>query len=92
MTLSCRGTEPGFDRDNLITVAWAGVVNSHPPMVSVSIRPSRHSYAQHSAIRRILPEFNSTSLSAARRISAASSGRDGHLDKFAEMRLHAREI
>ena len=30
--LSCRGTEPGFDRDNLITVAWAGVVNSDPPM------------------------------------------------------------
>ena len=50
--LSCRGTEPGFDRDNLITVAWAGVVNSDPPMVSVSIRPS------DSAIRRILPEFN----------------------------------
>lgn len=38
--------EPGFDGHNLITVAWAGVVNSDPPMVSVSIRPSRHSYAQ----------------------------------------------
>ena len=25
--LSCRGTEPGFDKDNLITVAWAGVIN-----------------------------------------------------------------
>ena len=44
--LSCRGTEPGFDRDNLITVAWTGIVNSDPPMLSVSIRPSRHSYAQ----------------------------------------------
>ena len=54
--LSCRGTEPGFDRDNLITVAWAGVINSAPPMVSVSLRPSRHSYAQIRAIRRILPE------------------------------------
>ena len=41
--LSCRGTEPGFDRNNLITVAWAGIVNSNPPMVSVSLRPSRHS-------------------------------------------------
>ena len=48
--LSCRGTEPGFDKDNLITVAWAGVINSAPPMISVSLRPSRHSYAQ------ILPE------------------------------------
>lgn len=56
--LSCRGTEPGFDRDNLITVAWAGVVNSDPPMVSVSIRPSRHSYAQILQSGRILPEFN----------------------------------
>ena len=44
--LSCRGTEPGFDKDNLITVAWAGVINSAPPMISVSLRPSRHSYAQ----------------------------------------------
>ena len=32
--LSCRGTEPGFDKDNLITVAWAGVINSAPPMIS----------------------------------------------------------
>ena len=66
--LSCRGTEPGFDRDNLITVAWAGVVNSDPPMVSVSIRPSRHSYAQ------ILQSgaFCLNLISAARRISAAS--------------------
>ena len=44
--LSCRGTEPGFDRNNLITVAWAGIVNSNPPMVSVSLRPSRHSDTQ----------------------------------------------
>ena len=29
--LSCRGTEPGFERANLITVAWAGVVNTSPP-------------------------------------------------------------
>ena len=44
--LSCRGTEPGFDADNLITIAWAGVINSDPPMISVSIRPERHSYSQ----------------------------------------------
>ncbi|MDN5293575.1 MAG: hypothetical protein PWQ91_1560 [Eubacteriales bacterium] len=33
----------GF-RPNIITVAWTGVVNSEPPMVSVSIRPDRHTY------------------------------------------------
>lgn len=30
---------------NIITLAWVGVVNSDPPMVSISIRPSRYSHA-----------------------------------------------
>ena len=29
---------------NIITLAWVGVVNSDPPMVSISIRPDRFSY------------------------------------------------
>ena len=32
-------------KPNLITVAWAGVVCSKPPMVSVSIRKERYSHA-----------------------------------------------
>ena len=43
--LSCRGSEPGHERPNLITVAWTGIVNSDPPMLSVSIRPERFSHA-----------------------------------------------
>lgn len=31
--------------DNIITLSWVGIVNSAPPMVGVSIRPSRHSHA-----------------------------------------------
>lgn len=31
------------EKPNIITLAWAGVVNSIPEMVSISIRPSRHS-------------------------------------------------
>ncbi len=33
------------ERANIITVAWAGIINTHPPKVSISVRPSRHSYA-----------------------------------------------
>lgn len=33
----------GF-RPNMITIAWTGIVNSEPPMVYVSIRPSRYTY------------------------------------------------
>ena len=34
---------------NMITVAWAGTVNSDPPMVSVSIRKERYSHGLISA-------------------------------------------
>lgn len=30
--------------DNIITIAWTGIVNTDPPKTYVSIRPSRHSY------------------------------------------------
>jgi len=29
---------------NIITVAWTGIMNSDPPVVYVSVRPSRHSH------------------------------------------------
>lgn len=31
-------------KDNIITLAWVGTVNSEPPMVSISVRPSRYSH------------------------------------------------
>ena len=32
-------------KPNMITLAWVGVVNSEPPMIGISIRPERYSYA-----------------------------------------------
>jgi len=32
-------------KPNIITIAWCGVVASKPPLVSISIRPSRYSHA-----------------------------------------------
>lgn len=40
--VSCGGTR-GW-KPNLITIAWVGNVCSDPPMVSISVRPERHSY------------------------------------------------
>ena len=31
-------------RPNIITIAWTGIICSDPPMVSISIRPSRYSH------------------------------------------------
>ena len=41
--VSCRGVQPG-DKPNIVTIAWAGTVNSNPPMVSISVQKKRFSY------------------------------------------------
>lgn len=40
--VSCR--DKVSNNSNIITIAWCGVVCSNPPQLSVSIRPSRHSF------------------------------------------------
>ena len=44
--VSSAGKEPETEsgRPNIMTVAWAGTINSEPPMLSVSIRKSRHTH------------------------------------------------
>jgi len=36
--------QDGTNRPNIITLAWVGVVNSEPPMISIAIRPGRYSH------------------------------------------------
>lgn len=88
--LSCRGTEPGYDRDNLITIAWAGVINSNPPMISVSIRPERHSYTQILQSGAFCLNLIGRSLCRAADYCGVKSGRD--VNKFKELGLHARAV
>ncbi len=44
--VSSAGKDPGSEseRPNIMTVAWAGTINSEPPMLSISVRKSRHSH------------------------------------------------
>lgn len=88
--LSCRGAEPGYDRDNLITIAWAGAVNSAPPMVSVSIQPKRHSHKQIRQSGAFCLNLIGRSLCEATDFCGVKSGRD--IDKFAATGLHARAV
>ena len=39
------------DKPNFMTAAWCGIVNGSPPMISVAIRPQRHT---HKGIRQNL--------------------------------------
>ncbi len=86
--LSCRGLPgEGCDQPNLITVAWAGTINSEPPMISVSIRPSRFSHAQISQSREFVINLVDDKLLQATDFCGVKSGRD--LDKFAACHLTA---
>ncbi len=33
-----------MEDSNIITIAWCGILNSHPPRTYISVRPQRHSY------------------------------------------------
>ena len=61
-------------KDNIITVAWAGTVCTNPPMVSISVRPERFSYA----MLRQTGEFVIN-------LTTVKSGRD--VDKFEKLKL-----
>ncbi|MGI6695143.1 MAG: flavin reductase family protein [Christensenellales bacterium] len=70
---------------NIITVAWTGTVNSDPPMLSVSIRPDRHS---HDIIRdsgEFVVNLVNRPLLKACDLCGVRSGRD--VDKFSLCRL-----
>lgn len=88
--VSCRGTQPGFDRDNLITIAWAGVVNSDPPMISISVRPERHSYQQIVQSGEFIVNLIDRQLCKAADFCGVKSGRD--IDKFAALSLEKRSV
>ena len=85
--VSCKGTQPGFDRENMITIGWAGVINSDPPMVSISIRKERHSHAQISQSGVFCVNLTTQDLCRATDYCGVKSGRD--VDKFADLGLHA---
>lgn len=70
---------------NLITLAWTGVVCSEPPLLSISVRPGRHS---HGLIRR--DQVFSVNLPSAAQAAVVDwcgvkSGRD--VDKFSQTGL-----
>lgn len=67
-------------RSNIITVAWAGMVCTNPPMVSISVRPSRYSYKMIEDTGEFVINLTNESLVKACDYCGVVSGRD--VDKF----------
>lgn len=72
-------------KSNIITVAWAGTVCTNPPMVSISVRPSRYSYQILEETGEFVINLTNESLVKACDYCGVVSGRD--VDKFAKTGL-----
>jgi flavin reductase (DIM6/NTAB) family NADH-FMN oxidoreductase RutF len=83
--VSCGGT--GDWKANIITIAWAGTVCSTPPLISISVRPERHSHGIIRATGEFVVNIPTESLAKATDLCGVISGRDH--DKFAETGLTA---
>ncbi len=81
--VSCKN---GEDKANIITIAWAGTTSSNPPMVSISVRPERHSYNIIKESGEFVINLVTENLAFATDWCGVKSGRD--VDKFKEMGLH----
>ena len=70
---------------NLITVAWTGIVCSKPPMLSVSVRPERHSHGLIRQSGEFTVNIPTAAMAADVDWCGVVSGRDHR--KFAERHL-----
>lgn len=72
-------------KNNIITIAWSGTVCTNPPMVSISVRPERHSYQMIKDTGEFVINLTTKELAYATDYCGVKSGRD--VDKFKEMKL-----
>jgi flavin reductase (DIM6/NTAB) family NADH-FMN oxidoreductase RutF len=82
--VSCEA--PGFRR-NIITLAWVGNVCSDPPLISISMRPERYSYAIIKESQEFVINIPSRAMLRATDYCGVVSGRD--VDKFSQTGLTA---
>ncbi len=88
VTCQDEGSKP-----NIITLAWVGVANSEPPMISIAIRPERHSYAIIKRTGEFVVNLPTTSILKEMDFCGVASG--SKLDKFSKTRftpLPAQEV
>lgn len=76
-----------MEKPNLITIAWAGTINSDPVRVSISVRPERYSHGLISESGEFVINLPTQKILRAVDWCGVKSGRD--VDKFKEMGLTA---
>jgi flavin reductase (DIM6/NTAB) family NADH-FMN oxidoreductase RutF len=72
-------------KPNIITISWIGIVNSEPPMLSISVTPKRHSFDMLKKAGEFVVNLTSEDNLAAVDFCGTRSGRE--FDKFKMMNL-----
>jgi flavin reductase (DIM6/NTAB) family NADH-FMN oxidoreductase RutF len=72
-------------KPNIITIAWIGIINSEPPMLSISIQPKRFSHNIIKKSGQFVVNVTSEDNLKAADFCGIRSGRE--YDKFKEMNL-----
>jgi flavin reductase (DIM6/NTAB) family NADH-FMN oxidoreductase RutF len=80
--VSCGATPEEY---NILTVSWVGTICSDPPMCSISVRPSRHSYEILKKNMEFVINLTTKELAFATDWCGVKSGKD--FNKFEEMKL-----
>ncbi len=75
------------EQQNIITIAWTGIVNSEPPMTYVSVRKSRYSHQLIQKEGEFVINLPSENMTYAMDYCGVKSGRD--VDKFQQQHLTA---
>ena len=88
--ITCGAEERGTLRQNVMTAAWVGTVCTKPPMVSVSIRPSRYSLELIDRSGEFAVNLTDRALLRAADYCGVRSGREE--DKFAACGLTRAEL
>lgn len=74
-----------MENSNIITIAWTGIINTHPPMTYISVRKSRYSHDIIEERGEFVINLTSADLVKAMDYCGVRSGKD--VDKFADTGL-----
>lgn len=74
------------EKPNAITIAWTGIVSTHPPMTYISVRPSRYSYEIIEQTGEFVINLTTTAMCRQVDFCGVKSGRD--LDKIKACGFH----
>ncbi len=78
-----------MEHSNIMTAAWTGIINTHPAMTYVSIRPERHSYSMIKESGEFV--INLTTSSMCKNVDFCGVKTGKKTDKFSHCSFHREE-